>query len=118
MKKSEFLAMVQEELDTIKTKATKEEIGKLELSKFSHRSRYECIYGLMTGICKSDRAKEIFGKTFDNIPKWIDYQPFSKQSLKKGNNFTPLEKYLYMVDEYQHIKIIQYLKNIIETISL
>jgi hypothetical protein len=118
MKKVDFLALVQNELDTIKAKATKEEIGKLELSKFAHTSAYDCVYGLMTGNCNSDRAKEIFGKTFYSIPKWIDYEPFSKQSFKKGNGFTPLEKYLYMVNSLKHKEIIQYLKNEIKTISL
>lgn len=118
MKKVEFLSLVQNELDTIKAKATKEEIKKLDFIKFVHSSRHECIYGLMTGNCKSERAKELYPKMFNSAPKWVQYEAFSKQSYKKGGCFTPLEKYLYMVDENQHFKIIQYLKNKIKTIIL
>lgn len=118
MKKSEFLAMVQVELDTIKAKATKGEIDRLNFVGFEVNSEYGCIYGQMTGNCESDRAKELYPKTFKNVCFNRKKLSFSYQSFKKGERLTALEKYLYMVDENQHLRIIQYLKNEIETISL
>lgn len=124
MKKSEFLVLVQNELDTIKAKATKEEIEQLSMSRFDYSKPEKCIYGLMTGNCYSDRAKELYPKQYSNIEihpyNGENYFPFKKQSYsKKGDvKFTPLEKYLYMVNAPQHEKIIQYLRNEIETIKL
>ena len=119
MKKSEFLAMVQHELDTIKAKATAEEIGNLNLKEFNHSSTTECIYGLMTGRCGSPRAIDLYTKSFLRIGgnDW-KYKPFSTQDMTEGDEYTPLEKYLYMVKAPQHKKIIQYLKNEIQTIKL
>lgn len=121
MKKAEFLQMVKNELDTIKAKATKEEIGRLDFSKFEHYSGYDCIYGQMTGLCNSKRAKELMPKVFNDIVSWDNYEryvSFSKQLMKKGNNYTALEKYLYMVKAPMHEKIIKYLKGEISEITL
>lgn len=120
MKKSEFLALVQEELDTIKVNATKGEIKRLNFGGFIHHSSLSCIYGQMTGRCCSDRAKEIFPKKYDTIGGgYCDtYRPFKTQNLEHGTSFTPLEKYLYMVKAPQHKKLIQYLKGEINTIKL
>jgi hypothetical protein len=120
MKKSDFLAMVQHELDTIKTNATAEEIDKLDFNEFDHCSSRRCIYGQMTGKCDSKRAEELYPKSFSNIGvggSW-DYKPFKTQNLEHGISFTPLEKYLYMLKAPQHKKIIQYLKGEIFTIKL
>jgi len=117
MKKLQFLAMVQHELYTIKTKATAEEIDNLDFNEFSHSSSYDCIYGQMTGKCDSPRAKELYQKMFDDVC-FSDYLTFRKHNMEPGENFTPLEKYLYMVKDPQHKKIIQYLKNEISTIKL
>lgn len=120
MKKSEFLCMVQHELNTIKEKATKEEIEKLNFYAFNHDSSSSCIYGQMTGYCRSIRANELYPKNFDSIGIKLDnkYVPFTKQAFVDGAWFTPLEKYLFMVKEPQHKKLIQYLKGEIETIKL
>lgn len=120
MKKSEFLALVQEELDTIKVNATKKEINRLNFSGFIHHSSYSCIYGQMTGKCNSVRAKEIFPKKYDAIGGgYCDgYRPFKTQDYDHGFSFTPLEKYLYMVKAPQHKKLIQYLKGERKTIKL
>lgn len=117
MKKAEFLSLVQKELDTIKTNATQEEIDSLNLKEFNHTLPDLCIYGQMTGNCDSDRAKELYPKTFDYVAD-NEYTPFSKQTFKKGNEYTPLEKYLYMVHEPKHKEIIMYLKGQINTIKL
>lgn len=127
MKKSVFLEMVQNELDTIKKRATKREIGRLNILTFNHKFHDLCIYGQMTGYCESKRAKKIMVKTFENVVKSLkdcnsDFLSFSKQDNKTSKDlsygFTPLEKYLYMVKKPMHKKIIQYLKGEIININL
>ena len=125
MKKSEFLLEVKSELDNIKEQATKEEIGKLDFRTFNHTNRYLCIYGQMTGNCQSIRASDLYDKTYMRIGcNSIDlqYVPFKKQDLTlnqvNGGRFTPLEKYLYMVREPMHKKLIEYLKGDIQEIIL
>ena len=58
----QFIDMVIKEINYIKTAATPEEIGKLDVDFFSGHSSGNCIYGQMTGRCNSDRAKEIYSK--------------------------------------------------------
>ena len=122
MKKSEFLQAVQAELDNIKAKATKKEIKKLDFSKLLYFDRENCIYGLMTGECQSERARELQPKHYS--AGFCRGESFSKQIITKGNQFTPLEIYLYIVaNKYEdrskkHKEIIQYLKGEIKTIEL
>lgn len=124
MKKSEFLLEVKQELDNIKKLATKEEIDNLDTRTFKHTNSYLCIYGQMTGNCQSTRARDLYKKSYINVGyDSIDltYIPFKNQDLtltKVNGNFTPLEKYLYMVKESMHKKIIAYLKGDIEEIIL
>lgn len=117
MKKADFLLEVMAELDNIKAKATKEEIGRLNLESFNPNSPTKCIYGLMTGECFSNRAKELTPKTYDSIG-WGN--SFGRQQFTKGNMecFTALEKYLYMVKEATHAKIIDYLKGSTSVLEL
>ena len=123
MKKSEFLKEVQIELDTIKQKATKKEISKLNFDNFRHYSRGYCIYGQMTGDCNSNRAKELYKKNYCSIPI-SSYTPFKLHCFVLGDIYTPLEKYLYMVatedgnKSYKHKEIISYLKGEINKIEL
>lgn len=116
MKKAEFLLEVQAELDNIKTNATKEELGKLRIDSFSVNSPTRCIYGLMTGSCISDRAKELSPKVYSNVGgDLFSEQDFTKEEI---GYFTALEKYLYMVKPSMHAKIIDYLKDKTQVIKL
>lgn len=130
MKKSEFLVMVQNELDTIKKIATPKEIRKLNFGTFAYNEGGSCIYGQMTGYCESPRAKMIMPKVFENVQKdnlEIDDEEdkttysFREQDFMptmSNYGFTPLEKYLYMVGGAMHKKIIKYLKGEIDSINL
>lgn len=135
MDKQEFLQEVQEELDNIKTKATKKEINNLKFKDLMHDSSSSCIYGLLTGDCKSDRAKELSPKNYyyvqlDEFEKdpWAiltndNFYPFEEQDFKTSSVigygvFTALEKYLFMVDPLKHKQIIKYLKGTLKTINL
>lgn len=123
MKKAEFLLEVMAEIENIKSKATKKEIGQLSLGSFSVNSPTRCIYGLMTTNCRSDRAIALTPKKYLYIGNG---NCFSKQSFAtnpKANiehfeRFTALEKYLYMVKEPMHAKIIDYLKDRINVLEL
>lgn len=121
MKKSEFLLEVKAELDNIKSKATQEEISRLDFKDFNHTFSDKCIYGQMTGWCSNDRAIELSPKVYKSISKKIinRYLPFSQQSMStKYQSYTALEKYLFMVKISMHEKIISYLKGEIDTIEL
>lgn len=117
MKKSKFIKEVLIELEGIKARATKEEINRLN---FDHRKPAYCIYGQMTGTCNSDRAIEIYGKNYEEISREYneDLVIFDKQDFSKGNWFTALEKYLFMVEAPVHEEIIKFLKGEVETIKL
>lgn len=112
--------MVQEELDTIKEKATKEEISRLNFEEFYYLGYDQCIYGQMTGDCGSQRAVEIYPKKFSELIDLFSTEivKFSAHDFSRGNSFTPLEEYLCMVKPEQHEKLIKYLKGEIETIKL
>lgn len=135
MDKQEFLQEVQEELDNIKAKATKKEISNLTYKALMHDSPSSCIYGLMTGGCKTDRAIELAPKDYyrvqlDEVEKdvWtilngenfysFEEQDFNKSSHIGYGDFTALEKYLFMVNPLKHKQIIKYLKGTLKTINL
>ena len=119
MKKEEFLQMVKDELDTIKTTATKNEIQRLDFKIFDEASSELCIYGQMTSHCSSARAFELMPKKFEFFAgESFSFVPFSKISFREGTKFTALEKYLVMVDKKMHKQIIQYLKGEINVINL
>lgn len=120
MEKTTFTKLVLDELEAIKTKATKEEIDRLDFTTLDVKNNFKCIYGQMTGDCFSKRAKELMPKSFDYLFGTLgdkDYR-FQNQSFEKGESFTALEKYLGMCDSVMHKKIIQYLKGEIQEIKL
>jgi hypothetical protein len=112
MYKIEFLQLVLVELISIREKATVEELDKLDFTNLKHRTSDNCIYGQMTGYCGSDRAKELFPKMFSFVDDG------DKQDYRFGTSFTPLEKYLFMVNTDKHKVLIQYLKGEINIINL
>ena len=123
MEKSVFLKEVKAELDNIKSRATETEIARLNFEAFEHDSRTACIYGQLTGNCDSQRANELQEKTYDRVQAEGEcvsptYNPFKKQDFSKGNSYTALEKYLFMVKPVTHGRLIQYLKGEIKSITL
>lgn len=59
MKKADFLKAVEHEVKTLKKIATKDELSKLNITKFNPTYNDRCIYGQMTGNCGSERAKNL-----------------------------------------------------------
>ena len=120
MKKSEFIQEVCNEINTIKERATKKEIGRLNFDKFEHAHSGECIYGQMTKDCNSKRANQLYIKSLDEISKpsayantdenGNDVYKFKDLDLERGNNFTYLESYLFTCSRKTQKEIIEYLK--------
>jgi hypothetical protein len=119
MRRALFLIAVRAEIKRIKRLATAEEIDRLDFSKFSHSSAGNCIYGQMTGYCGSDRATEIMPKSFSEISLEFDVTTEYKQlSFKKGDDFTYMEKYLYICSPNTHKHIIDFLKGKVKVLSI
>lgn len=128
----EFLADVRHEVETIKKLATTSETSRLDLSKFQHSRRDNCIYGQMTGDCRSKRACQLITKacvrlaiprliknsrnSFEEIQDAID-KPLTGEMEGRLNYFSMLETYLYLNDSKPE-NIINYLKGKTETLEL
>jgi hypothetical protein len=105
---------VYAEIEHIKAVATKSELRRLTVKLLNPLSDYECIYGLMTGDCKSLRAFEITGglkfkseriMTSRLSPTTIVYG--ADHALER--KFTPLE--LHIAEYSQDIRgIVAYLR--------
>ena len=115
---TDFLKEVDVELKHIKKHATKEEISNLNLEQFSPQLRDRCIYGQMTGECDSGRAKELYVKSYCNLPYNETFNTESLPNFDTGNNFTALERYICFIDRKQTCKIMEYLKGTIDNIDL
>lgn len=76
--KKDFYQMVIEEAQHLREHATDEEKSKLDFDKLRVSSVVLCIYGQMTGVCNSPRAKELFSKTFEDIGMSCD------EDVRKG----------------------------------
>lgn len=118
--KKTFLEEVRAEIETIKARATKEEIDRLDLQTFHPSRTSNCIYGQMTGDCDSERAVELMAKKYEDIGA-LGSQSFT--DLKKwghfeeNENFTPLEVYITMKGAKPE-NVIAYLKGEAETLKL
>lgn len=56
---NKYIKEVIEEIHAIKTHATDEEKSKLDFHTFSPYNSQNCIYGQMTGECRSERAVKL-----------------------------------------------------------
>lgn len=54
--KAQFLKDVAAEAKALKKNATKEELGELDFDTLEVANENRCVYGQMTGSCKSERA--------------------------------------------------------------
>jgi hypothetical protein len=60
--KKQFIEDVKKEARALREHATEEEMDKLSLDLFDPQSRFYCIYGSLTGYCRSERAVELISK--------------------------------------------------------
>lgn len=103
--------LAYEELKNLKEKATPEEIDKLDIELLDVERARECIYGLMTGRCDSERAKELTPKTFPIISTLEEVELYNHPFCSDDEYLTPLEIYLFLTDRTEHESIIKYLKS-------
>lgn len=128
------------EIESLKKHATKEEINKLDLETFHPEHESLCIYGQMTGNCKSKRAKvlmdksctrvwdvgcgelslSLFGDTFTKVKSLINGEYTGQMWIGNHRNYS----YLSALEGYIALKganikgIIQYLKGEIDSLKL
>lgn len=67
MDKNILVNLVKKEAAKFKLNATKDEIGNLDFSAFNPRTTHDCIYGLATGHCYSERAASLISKCCERI---------------------------------------------------
>lgn len=108
MKAEDFLLEVIKEVEHLRDNATQDEKDRLNFDSFDFTNSNRCIYGLMTGHCSSERAKELYPKNIRGLNLHCD--------IENGTNFTCLERYLFIVatSDYRkskmHENIIDYIK--------
>jgi len=98
MKKKDFLQLVEAEALHLRNNATDKEKDNLDFDALYANSSTRCVYGQMTGTCDSDRAKELYPKTFYTLPM-LDAsftQTKVRGFLASGERFTALEAYIIM----------------------
>jgi hypothetical protein len=103
MNVSKFLKMVRVEATHLRDNATKEEKAKLNFDSINAHSADSCIYGQMTGLCNSDRAKHLYPKILnvgflsnDSVQYAADTSYVRKASdfYWKLFFYTPIEVYI------------------------
>lgn len=146
MKKKDFLRDVMHEIEMLKKHGTKAEKNRLNFDKFSPNSAQQCIYGQMTGDCRSKRAHKLMElscvRIFDlsasdcdihesmhmnTVLKYVN-GPFKSQGWDKP--FTYIPKLIYRYFNYLSVlegyikldrnnkEIIEYIKGEIDTLNL
>lgn len=112
--------LVKQEADNIKLHATELEKSKLLLVRLNPESKRECVYGLMTGNCFSDRASELLNlcamECVDDIEDVFEIIGKVKYSATR-NFFSPLEYYINQKDA-DNRQLIKYIKGQTDTLTL
>ncbi len=137
--KEQFLQDVRTEVEGLKANATPYEISRLDLFTFDPDSKIDCIYGQMTGVCTSRRAKVLMdascvrvtsscnalnSKTFDEVSDQINGDYTGQTWYEEWGNLYRKYDYLSMVEMYIFLKgaspknIMDYLKGEVETLEL
>ncbi len=125
--------IVKGEVENIKKYASPEEIVKLDPNHFSSDDPTECIYGQMTGDCRSYRAMELIGLCCEKVmsTEGLNWQiltecllngkpvPIEDPSKRLEMYVSPLESFIHR-EKYNNAgeKIIHYLKGKTETLEL
>jgi hypothetical protein len=118
----QYFNNVIKELDNIKKYATKEELDKLDIYKLNSASKYDCIYGLLTGSCFSSRATELTKlctnrlKTCFRSLSLIDLIK-NKPRYQTCTGFSYLEHCIFKYG-HNNYNIISYLKGEVSDITL
>jgi len=142
--KKQFLADVMHEIDMLKKHATQAEVSRLDFHLFNPSDYNQCIYGQLTGDCRSLRAKDLMDvsciRTFDltgdtdavinenltfakakaSINGIYDGSPWTGDRGEANRSFyylSALEGYIALKDA-KNKEIIAYLKGETDTLTL
>lgn len=129
--KERLIKMVTQEIENIKLHATKEEIDKLDILSLDPAVGSECMYGQMTGHCRSIRAVELIKKCtvkYTEGGRAVYCEIISKkdaiiEATDKGYFYSDYE-YLSMLEyfiidyDYNNRDIIAYLRGETDTLNL
>lgn len=126
MKIKELKELVIKEATYLRENVTQEEKDNLVLDNFKVYSKFNCIYGLLTGRCNSERACQLYNDSglkvvFDDIlPDGSSITPIKEvldssyeASKERGGfityNFSPMEAYIarYKQDAKRILKFIK-----------
>lgn len=131
--KKQFLKDVKYEIDNLKKHATDTEKSRLNFYAFDPEGVRDCIYGQMTGDCKSHRASELIGlccrrvvvnygklDSFETILPVVNGK-FDKDSFNSNRGellyLSSLEGYIF-AEEAKNEDVINYLRGYSNTLSL
>lgn len=123
--KTNFIKQVNKELETLRTDLTEEQKNKLNIEDFDPYDPHFCIYGQIFDYCFHKDAVKLYSKIYECLISRTVFERmgFKYHSFKKSENslksgYTPLEKYLTMVDSKKHKEIIDFIKCKINNINL
>lgn len=108
---------VRKEAEALRIHATKEERERLDIERLHPNIPTECIYGLTTGSCFSERAIELIQNC---APVYYTTRSFTNMNIVYTYNETrwsPIEVYAQQ-PEAQNANLIAYLRGEIETLEL
>jgi hypothetical protein len=130
---------VRKEAEALRVHATKEELGRLDISKLDPTKTNLCVYGLMSGHCNSDRAVSLikscarrYVKTasicdikyegFEQILKIINGETVddlqeSRKDLFEDGHYSAIEAYI-LLPEAKNAKLIAFLKGETDNLEL
>lgn len=89
--KKQFLEDVRTEIESIKLHATKKEKSRLNFKEFKPAYSEDCVYGQLTGDCRSERAIELIEKScvriWDLSEKNVDIDKIKDASFEEAKSF-------------------------------
>jgi len=126
MKRFKYPALVIKEAKNLKKFARKEELNNLNEHDFMPKSSYKCIYGLLTGDCKSSRAIELIESSCSRVYKagYLNDDDILSNKLNgspkksyRGAYWSPIETYIFPEKRKEAaIRLLKYLKGEIKTL--
>lgn len=120
MKKTEFLKMVELEALHLRNNATDEEKNNLDFNRLNACSSINCIYGQMTGDCRSERAYELYSKEFHHTGAnhgLTFTQCFQDGCFKQADaesDMSPIEIYI-TIEGSKNERLLKYINGEIKT---
>lgn len=131
--KKQFLADVMHEINALRQHASIVEKGRLNFNYFDPNSKLNCLYGQMTGSCKSARASELIDLCCirvvindGELDSFADILPkvngaYNRFEFENGRRYidllSSLEGYI-MADTAKNEKVIQYIKGETDNLTL